>query len=109
MSAKARIDVSVVYHEANGGTFSVGSLADNVLTEPTSVQTLSGTVGTVAVSIGGTGTLTTLAIKNTGAGVLRVAGAIDIAAGRVAVLPVAATVTVSAPSGSGSYTAIRVG
>lgn len=109
MSAKAKVDVSVVYHETNGGTFSVGSLADNVLTEPTSVQTLSGTVGTAAVAIGGTGTLTTLAIKNTGAGVLRVAGAIDIAAGRVAVLPVAATVTVSAPGGSGSYTAIRVG
>lgn len=109
MSAKAKVDVSVVYHETNGGTFSVGSLADNVFTEPTSVQTLSGTVGTAAVAIGGTGTLTTLAIKNTGAGVLRVAGSIDIAAGRVAVLPVAATVTVSAPGGSGSYTAIRVG
>lgn len=109
MSAKAKVDVSVVYHDTNGSTFSVGSLADNVLTEPTSVQTISGTVGTAAVSIGGTGTLTTLAVKNTGNSVLRLAGAIDVLAGRVAVLPVAGTVTVSSPSGSGSYTAIRVG
>jgi hypothetical protein len=38
-----------------------------------------------------------------------VAGAIDVTAGRVAVLPVTSTVTVSSPAGNGAYTAVWVG
>jgi hypothetical protein len=109
MSVKARVDVSVIYHDTDGLTFSVGTLTDNRMTEPASAATIGGTVGTSAVSIVGSGSLSTLAIKNTGTSVLRVAGAIDVAAGRLAVLPVTATVTVAAPSGSGAYTAIWVG
>lgn len=109
MSIKARVDVSVVYHDNDGSTFTVGSLNDSRMTEPAVATSVTGTVGTSAVSIAGSGSLSTLAIKNTGNSVLRVAGAIDVSAGRVAVLPVTATVTVSAPSGSGAYSAVWVG
>ena len=109
MSIKARVDVSVIYHDTDGATFSVGSLTDNRMTEPSVATTVTGTVGTSAVSIAGSGSLSTLAIKNTGTATLRVAGAIDISAGRVAVLPVTSTVTVAAPAGVGAYTAVWVG
>lgn len=109
MSIKARVDVSVVYHDTDGPTFSVGSLTDNRMTEPLTASATSGTVGTTAVSITGSGSLSTLAVKNTGNSVLRVAGAIDVSVGRVAVLPVTATVTVVSPSGSGAYSAVWVG
>jgi hypothetical protein len=109
MSVKARVDVSVVYHDNDGSTFTVGSLTDGRMTEPTAASTISGTCGTSAVSIAGSGSLSTLAIKNTGNSVLRVAGAIDVTAGRVAVLPVTSSVTVSSPAGNGAYTAVWVG
>ena len=44
-----------------------------------------------------------------GSQALRIAGAINVSAGRVAVLPVTATVTVASVSGQGSYTALWVG
>lgn len=109
MSIKARVDVSVVYHDNGGATFTVGSLTDSRMTEPTVASSVSGTVGTSAVSISGSGSLSTLAIKNTGSGVLRVAGGVDVSAGRVAVLPVTATVTVVAPGGTGAYSAVWIG
>jgi hypothetical protein len=61
------------------------------------------------VQITGTTPLSSLVVKNTGTGVLRLAGAIDVQAGRVACLPVTATITVSAPAGNGSYTALWMG
>ncbi len=110
MSVQARVDVDVVFHDSNGSTFSIGTVDDHQFAEPAGCETITGSVGTAAESIvSSVGTLSTLAVKNTGTSVLRVAGAIDVSAGRVAVLPVTSTVTVEAPSGSGSYTAIWVG
>ena len=110
MSVQARVDVDVVFHDSSGSTFTVGSVEDHQFAEPSGCETITASVGTEATSIvSSVGTLSTLAIKNTGAGVLRIAGAIDIAAGRVAVLPVTSTVTVESPSGSGQYAAIWVG
>lgn len=109
MTLRARIDVDAIYHDAGTATFVVNSLSDHIISTPTVVAMTSATVGTSAVSVAGSGALNTLAIKNTGAGVLRVAGGVDVSPGRVAVLPVTATVTVSAPGGSGSYSAIWVG
>lgn len=110
MSFQARVDVDVVFHESSGSTFAVGSVDDHQFVEPAGCETLTGSVGTAATSlVSSVPTLSTLAIKNTGSGVLRVAGAIDVTAGRVAVLPVTSAVTVEAPSGSGQYAAIWVG
>jgi hypothetical protein len=109
MSTKARIDVDVVYQEGDATTITVGSLSEHFMPAITTAQQITGTVGTTAVQIVGSPPLSTLAVKNTGAGVLRLAGAVDVTAGRLAVLPVTATITVSAPGGSGTYSAIWVG
>lgn len=109
MTAKARIDVDVVYHDGDTGSITVGVLAEHVMPNITTAQAIAGTVGTSAVQIVGTPPLSTLAVKNTGNSVLRVAGSIDVAAGRLAVLPVTATVTVAAPGGAGAYSCIWVG
>lgn len=109
MSARARIDVDVVYHDGTDTTLSIGSLAEHQAPSLTRAMTITGTVATTAVQIVGTTPLSTLVVKNTGGGTLRVAGSIDVAAGRLAVLPVTATVTVAAPSGNGSYTALWMG
>lgn len=109
MTARARIDVDAVYHDQAGSTLTVGSLSDHVAPALTTAVTITGSVGTAAVQIVGITPLSTLVVKNTGAGVLRLAGSIDVTAGRVAVLPTTATITVSAPSGSGSYTALWMG
>lgn len=111
MSARVRIDTDIVFHEGSTATLTVGSLAEHISPAITTAQTIVGTAGTatVFISVAGSPALSTLAVKNTGNGVLRLAGAIDVAAGRLAVLPVTSTVTVSAPGGSGSYTAIWVG
>ena len=109
MSIKAKVDVSVIYHDATSATFSVGALADNLLSDVATAQTFTGTVGTSAVQIVGQGNASTVAIKNTGTNVLRVAGSLDVSAGRLAVLPVTAAVSVAAAAGNGSYTAIWVG
>ena len=110
MSVEARVDVDVVFHDSTGSTFTVGSVDDHQFATPGGCETVTGSVGTAAETIvSSVATLSTLAVKNTGASLLRVAGAIDVTAGRVAVLPVTSSVTVEAPSGSGSYAAIWVG
>jgi hypothetical protein len=109
MTIRARIDVDAVYHDASDTSLTVGTLAEHLAPSLTRAQTISGNVGTASVQIVGTTPLSTLVVKNTGAGVLRLAGSVDVAAGRLAVLPVTATLTVSAPSGSGSYTALWMG
>ena len=109
MTIRARIDADIVYHNASDTSLLIGTLAEHLAPTLTTAQTITGTVATAAVQIVGTTPLSTLVVKNTGAGVLRLAGSVDVAAGRLSILPVTATITVSAPSGSGSYTAIWMG
>jgi len=109
MSVRARIDIDVVYHDSTATTLTVGNLAEHLSPPLTVAQTITGTAGTSAVQIVGSGALSSLIVKNTGNGVIRLAGAIDVQAGRVACLPVTATITVAAPAGSGSYTALWMG
>ena len=109
MTVRARIDVDAVYHDTDGTSLTVGTLSEHLAPALTTAQTISRSVGTASVQIVGTTPLSTLVVKNTGNSVLRLAGSVDVAAGRLAVLPVTATITVSAPSGSGSYTAIWMG
>lgn len=109
MSTKARIDIDVVSQSGDTATITVATLSEHFMPNITSAQQIVGSVGTAAVQIVGTPPLSTLAVKNTGNGVLRLNESIDVSAGRLAVLPVTATITVSAPGGSGSYSAIWVG
>jgi hypothetical protein len=109
MTVRARIDVDAVYHDVDDSSLTVGVLSEHISPSLTTAQTINGSVGTAAVQIVGATPLSTLVVKNTGASVLRLAGSINISAGRLAVLPVTATITVSAPSGSGTYTALWMG
>jgi len=109
MTYRCRIDVDAVYHDVTDISLTVGSLADHLLTTPTTASQSSGTVGTAAITISGTTPLSTLVVKNAGSGTLRLAGAIDVSAGRVAVLPTTATITVSAPGGGGTYSCLWIG
>lgn len=109
MTVKAQIDVDVVYHDQDGQSLTVGVVSDHSRPAVTAGHTLSGTVSTTAVTLSAAGPLSTLAIKNTGASLLRVAGAFNVPEGRVAVLPVSSPVTVQAVSGQAAYTAIWVG
>lgn len=109
MSIRTRIDTDIVYQDGDATTITVGSLSEHLAPAATVAQATTASVGTAAVQIVGTAPLSTLAVKNTGTSVLRLAGSIDVSPGRLAVLPVTATITVSAPSGSGSYSCIWVG
>ena len=109
MTIRARIDTDVIYHNTSDTTFTIGSLSEHSMSAATSALTISSTAATTAVQIVGSGPLSTLAVKNTGTTVLRLAGAIDVPAGRLAVIPTTVTITVSAPSGSGSYSALWIG
>ena len=109
MTIRARVDTDVIYHDATDTSFNIGSLSEHTLATVTSATTITGTAATAAVQIVGVPPLSTLAVKNTGTTVLRLAGAIDVPAGRLAVIPTTATITVSAPGGSGSYTALWIG
>lgn len=109
MSIRARTDVDIIYHDSTETQFIVGSLSEHTLISPTSALTIAGTATTAAVQIVGAGPLATLAVKNTGTGPLRLAGAIDVPAGRVAVIPTTATITVAAATGTASYTALWIG
>ena len=109
MTARARVDIDAVYQSGDDSTLTIGNLSEHISANLTSALTVSGNVGTATVQIAGTTPLSTLVVKNTGNGTLRLAGSVDVAAGRVAVLPTTATITVSAPSGSGSYTALWMG
>jgi hypothetical protein len=109
MTVKARIDIDAVYHDSDGSSLTIGTLSEHLSPALTTAQTINGSVGTAAVQIVGATPLSTLVVKNTGTGVLRLAGSVDVAAGRVAVLPVTTAITVSSPSGNGSYTALWMG
>jgi len=109
MTSRARVDIDAVYHAGDERSLTVGSLSEHISPSLTVAQTVTASVGTAAVQIIGATPLSTLVVKNTGSGTLRLAGSIDVAAGRVAVLPVTATITVSAPAGGGSYTALWMG
>ena len=110
MTLRSKLDVDLICHDAGTATFVVNSLSDHFLIEPNVIQYIgSATVGTSAVSITGPTVLSTLVVKNEGAQSLRLAGAIDVPSGRLAVLPVTATVTVASLSGQGSYSALWVG
>jgi hypothetical protein len=109
MTIRARIDVDAVYQNATDTSLAIGTLAEHLSPSLTTALTITGTAGTASVQISGSTPLSTLVVKNTGNSVLRLAGGVDVAAGRLAVLPVTATITVSAPSGSGSYTALWMG
>lgn len=109
MTVRARIDVDAVYHDVDDSSLTVGVLSEHISPSLTTAQTINGSVGTAAVQIVGATPLSTLVVKNTGASVLRLAGSVNVSAGRLAVLPVTATITVSAPSGSGTYTALWMG
>jgi uncharacterized protein with beta-barrel porin domain len=109
MTARARVDVDVVYQQGDATTITVGAMTEHVSPTIVSGQTITVTASTSAVTIVGSLPLSTLAVKNTGSSVLRLAGAIDVPAGRVAILPVTATITVSAPSGVGAYSCVWIG
>jgi hypothetical protein len=109
MTVRARVDVDVVFQDATATTLTIGTLSDHVSTSPLAAVALTATCTTAAVAITGPATLSTLVIKNTGAGPLRVAGGLDVTADRVAVLPTTATVTVAAVAGTGSYSCVWVG
>lgn len=109
MTVRARVDVDVVFQDATATTLTIGSLSDHLAVTPTAAQAMTGTCTTAAASITGPATLSTLVIKNTSAGPLRIAGAIDLTADRVAVLPTTAAVTVAAVSGTASYSCVWVG
>jgi hypothetical protein len=109
MTLRARVDTDVIFHNQGTTSFTVGALSEHTMGTATSCSTVAGTVGTAAVTIVGATPVSTIAVKNTGTGVLRLAGAIDVPAGRVAVIPTTATFTLSAPSGTGAYSVVWVG
>lgn len=108
MSVTSRLDVDLVYHNATDTTFEVGVLSEHLASTATAMA-VSGTVGTSAVSVGSTGTMTTLAVKNVGGTVLRINGAVSIPVGRLAIIPATAAVTIASASGVGSHSSIWVG
>lgn len=109
MTYRARIDVDVVFHDIGESSISVGSVSEHLAVSPAASVAVSGTVGTSAVSITGPAALSTFAIKNTGTTVLRLGGAIDVPAGRLAVIPTTTAPTVAAVGGNGTYSLVWVG
>ena len=109
MTTTSRIDTDVVFHDTNGNVFTLGSVSEHVR-GTLACQSVSATLTTATVSLTTTlATLSAVAIKNSGSSVIRIAGAISVPAGRVAVLPVTATFTVASVSGAGEYQAVCVG
>ena len=107
MSFQARIDIDVVYHETTEGTFSLGGIDEHLRqTLPAAKQLPTLTTAAEPITTQALTTVSMLAIKNTGSSTIRLEGSIDISAGRLAVLPVTELPSVSAPSGSGSYSAV---
>lgn len=109
MSFEARVHADVVFHERSSATFTVGAISDHIFSTPANATILFGVADTTPASIPGDGPLTTMAIKNTGAESIRVAGAFDVAPGRMAVLPTSETVIVETLTGTSTYTAIWIG
>lgn len=109
MTTASRIDTDVVFHDTNGNVFTLGAVSEH-LRGTAACQSITATVSTATAALTTTlSSLSAVAIKNTGSSVIRIAGAISLPAGRVAVLPVTSTFTVSSVSGSGEYQAICVG
>jgi hypothetical protein len=109
MTLRARIDVDAVYHDSTDTTLTVGALSEHLALNLTSASSITASAATTAMSISGATPLSTLVVKNTGTTPLRLAGAITLPAGRVAVIPTTATITVAAPSGAGSYSCLWMG
>lgn len=109
MTIRYRIDTDVIYHDVTDTTLAIGSLSEHAMTTATTAITIAATANTSAVQIIGSGPLATLAVKNTGNVALRLADAITLPAGRLAVIPTTATITVAAAAGQGSYTAVWIG
>lgn len=109
MSTQSRIDIDAVFHDTDGSVFTLGVVSDHQR-GTAACQSVSATVGTSTVSLTTTlASFSTVAVKNAGSTVLRLAGAVSVPAGRVAVLPVTATVSIASVSGAGEYTAVFVG
>lgn len=109
MSIEARVHAEIVYHDKGTATFTIGSVTDHQYLQPTSASIVTAVATTTAVNITGSGSLSTLGVKNTGTVPIRLGGAIPVAPGRLAILPVTATISVSTTAGSSSYTAVWVG
>lgn len=110
MSFQARVGVDVVFHESNDSQFSVGSVSDHrASSSPCTLIVSVAGAEPHTITAGGITSLSTLAVKNTGSQTIRLAGAIDVQPGRVAVLPVTTSVSVEAPGGGGQYSAVWVG
>lgn len=109
MSIEARVHAEIVYHDKGTATFTIGSVTDHIYATPTVAGVLTATATTVAANVPITGTVTTLGIKNTGSTPIRIGGVIPVSAGRLAILPVTATVSVGTTAGASSYTAVWLG
>lgn len=109
MSIEARVHAEIVYHDKGTSTFSVGAVTDHQYLQPTSASIVTAVATTTAANIVGSGSLSTLGVKNTGTVPIRLGGVIPVAPGRLAILPVTATITVSTTAGASSYTAVWVG
>lgn len=107
MSVNSRLDIDAIVHSSSDTTFEVDVLSEH--SASTVAVGVSGTVGTSAVSIGSTGAMSTVVVKNAGSTVLRLAGAVSIPAGRLAVVPATAAISLASASGVGTYSAIWVG
>jgi hypothetical protein len=107
MSVRARIDVDVVFHDYTDSSLSVGTASEHLYVTPGGAVATSGTVGTSAISVVGPTSCSTFAVKNTGTTVLRLGGAINVPAGRLATIPT--TATIQAIGGNGSYSCVWVG
>lgn len=109
MSIQARVHSDVVFHDKDATSFTLGALSDHVFSSPSVATIQTATATTQASSIVGSGSLTTLAVKNTGTEPIVLADALSIQPGRMAVLPVTATISVQTTSSSSTYSAIWIG
>jgi hypothetical protein len=111
MSIEARVHAEIVYHDKGTATFTIGSVTDHIYATPLKAGILTAVATTVVTAVPITGSVTTLGIKNTGSTPILIGGSLAIASGRLAILPVTATVTVSVGTTSAisSYTAVWLG
>jgi hypothetical protein len=109
MATRARIDIDVVFQQGDASTITVGSLTEHLSPTLSSATQINGSVGTAAVTITGPTPVSTIVVKAGAGGTLRVNGAMELSAGRLAVFPVTASITLSAPSGAGTYSCIWAG
>ena len=108
MKNSARLDVDAVFHSVTETSLSVGSLSEHLALTPSAAESFTASSGTAAIAISGPTAVSTIVLKNTGKSPLLLTS-ISIPAGRVAVIPTTATITVAAPSGAGSYSCVWLG